>query len=56
MNETVETYFILNQNIERSCQPHIFTVTAMNDAGTSISATIMESIPICKYILHMILC
>ena len=46
--ETTETYVLVSQTGEGDCQPHLFSVTASNDAGTSPASTIMESIPICE--------
>ena len=46
--EITETYVLVSQTGEGDCQPHLFSVTASNDAGTSPASTIMESIPICE--------
>ena len=46
--ETTETYVLVSQTGEGDCQPHLFSVTASNDAGTSPASTVMESIPICE--------
>jgi hypothetical protein len=46
MNMTEETYVLVNQTGEGECQPHIFSVTATNDAGNSSASNITESIPI----------
>ena len=62
MNETEETYLVVNQS-QHECLPHIFSVTARNDAGESPAFTIEESIPIsemkcplCNYVRLKYLC
>ena len=43
---------LVNQTGEGECQPHIFSVTATNDAGNSSASNITESIPISKNKSH----
>lgn len=49
---TNETHVLVDETREAVCQPHIFSVTAMNEAGNSSASTIMDSIPICETIPH----
>ena len=44
--QTEETYFLVSQSSQEVCQPHNFSVTAMNEVGNSSTYTIRESIPI----------
>lgn len=48
MNVTIETHVLVGETRETVCQPHVFSVTAMNEAGNSSASTIMDSIPICE--------
>ena len=48
MDVTNETHVLVDETRETVCQPHVFSVTAMNEAGNSSASTIMDSIPICE--------
>ena len=52
--ETTETYVLVNQTGEDMCQPHLFSVVAMDDAGESSASIMMESIPLSEIMISVI--
>ena len=47
---------LVSQRGNEKCQPHSFSVTAMNDAGSDPVSTIMDSIPICEAMSQCMYC
>ena len=52
----METYVLVSQRGNEKCQPHSFSVTAVNDAGSGPVSTIMDSIPICEAMSQCMYC